>query len=147
VKVILLNEIKNLGKINQVVEVSDGYAKNYLIPNKLAVCATDEALLVNKKIKDNQEKMTLEKNKYYQNIKQNLEKLTLDFYLNTNNGKVTNAISTKQICSYISYNFNIELDKHKFVNFKPIKTIGVTEVTVKLYSNVFANFKIRVNEK
>lgn len=146
-KVILLTEVKNLGKINQIIEVSDGYAKNYLIPNKLAVYASNEALLVNKKIKNDEKKMALEKIKYYQSIKQDLEKLTLEFYLNTNNGKVTNAISAKQICAYLHYNFNIELDKHKFVNFKPIKTIGITEVTVKLYSDVLAKFKVKISEK
>lgn len=146
-KVILLNEVKNLGRINQIVEVSDGYAKNYLFPNKLAVPATDEAMKVNKKIKTEEREMALEKIKYYQSIKSDLEKLTLEFYLNSNDGKVANAISAKQICSYLHYNFGIELDKHKFVNFKPIKTLGTTEVTVKLYSDVLAKFKIKVNEK
>lgn len=146
-KVILLNEVKNLGKINQVVEVSDGYAKNYLFPNKLAVVATDEAMKVNKKIKIEEREMALEKIKYYQSIKSDLEKLTLEFYLTSKDGKVANAISAKQICSYLHYNFGIELDKHKFVNFKPIKTLGTTEVTVKLYSDVLAKFKIKVSEK
>lgn len=146
-KVILLNEVKNLGKINQVVEVSDGYAKNYLFPNKLAVVATDEAMKINKKIKIEEREMALEKIKYYQSIKSDLEKLTLEFYLNSKDGKVANAISAKQICSYLHYNFGIELDKHKFVNFKPIKTLGTTEVTVKLYSDVLAKFKIKVSEK
>lgn len=146
-KVILLNEVKNLGKINQVVEVSDGYAKNYLFPNKLAVVATDEAMKVNKKIKIEEREMALEKIKYYQSIKSDLEKLTLEFYLTSKDGKVANAISAKQICSYLHYNFGIEIDKHKFVNFKPIKTLGTTEVTVKLYSDVLAKFKIKVSEK
>lgn len=146
-KVILLNEVKKLGKINQIVEVSDGYAKNYLIPNKLAVPATEDALEVNKKIKDEERMMALEKIKYYQSIKKDLESLTLEFHLNTNKGKVANAISAKQICSYLHHNFGIEIDKHKFVNFKPIKTIGTTEVTVKLYSDVLAKFKIKVSEK
>lgn len=146
-KVILLNEVKNVGKINQVVEVSDGYAKNYLFPNKLAVAATEEALKVNKKIKNDEKTMALEKVKYYQSIKNDLEKLTLEFYLNSKDGKVAKAISAKQICSYLHYNFGIELDKHKFVNFKPIKTLGTTEVTVKLYADVLAKFKIKVSEK
>ncbi|MGL5268147.1 MAG: 50S ribosomal protein L9 [Spiroplasma sp.] len=139
--------MKNLGKTNQVVEVSDGYAKNYLIPKKLAVCATNEALTVNQKIKDDKKTLSLEKIKYYQGIKENLESLTLEFYLNTNKGKVTNAISAKQICAYLHYNFGIELDKHKFINFKPIKTIGITEVAVKLYSDIVAKFKVKVSEK
>ncbi|MBE4704148.1 50S ribosomal protein L9 [Spiroplasma platyhelix] len=146
-KVILLNEVKNLGKINQVVEVSDGYAKNYLFPNKLAVSATEDALKVNKKIKADEKEMALEKIKYYQSIKSDLEKLTLEFYLNSKDGKVANAISAKQICAYLHFNFGIELDKHKFVNFKPIKALGTTEVTVKLYSDVLAKFKIKVSEK
>lgn len=146
-KVILLNEVKNIGKINQVVEVSDGYAKNYLFPKKLAVPATEDALKFNKKIKDEEKEMALEKIKYYQSIKGDLEKLTLEFYLNSKDGKVTNSISAKQICSYLHYNFGIELDKHKFVSFKPIKTLGTTVVTVKLYSDVLAKFKVKVTEK
>lgn len=146
-KVILLNEVKNLGKINQVIEVSDGYAKNYLFPKKLAVLATDEALKINKKIKNDEKVMALEKVKYYQSIKSDLEKLTLEFYLTSHDGKVANAISAKQICAYLHYNFGIELDKHKLVNFKPIKNLGTTEVTVKLYSDVLAKFKVKVSEK
>lgn len=146
-KVILLNEVKNLGKINQIVDVSDGYAKNYLIPNKLAIYATDEALEVNKQIKHDEKMMALEKIKYYQSIKKDLESLTLEFHLNTNNGKVANAISAKQICSYLHYNYGIELDKHKFVNFKPIKSLGITEVIVKLYADVLAKFKVKILEK
>lgn len=146
-KVILLNEVKNLGKINQVVEVSDGYAKNYLFPNNLAVAATEDALKVNKKIKAEEKEMALEKVKYYQSIKNDLEKLTLEFYLNSKDGKVAHAISAKQICAYLHYNFGIELDKHKFVGFKPIKALGTTKVTVKLYSDVLAKFKVKVSEK
>lgn len=146
-KVILLKEVKGLGKINQVVEVNDGYAKNYLLPNKLAVSASLQALVVNKKIKDNERNITLEKNKFYQGIKKDLEQLTLEFYLNTNNGKVTNAISAKQICSYVKHNFGIELDKHKFIDFKPIKKIGITEVTIKLYLEILATFKVQVSQK
>lgn len=146
-KVILLSEVKNLGKTNQVIEVSDGYAKNYLIPNKLAIQATNEALSINKKIKADEKAMVLEKIKYYQGIKENLENLTLEFYLNTNNGKVANAISAKQICAYLHDNFGIEIDKHKFVNFKPINVIGTSEVIIKLYSDVLTKLKIKVSEK
>lgn len=149
-KVILLKKINipgAKGNINDTIEVSDGFAKNYLIPKKIAVYATDKALEINKKIKADERTMALEKIKYYQNVKKDLEKLTLEFYLNTNNGKVANAISTKQICAYLHYNFDLELDKHKFVDFKPIKTIGTTEVTVKLYSDILAKFKVKVSEK
>lgn len=146
-KVILLNEVKNLGKVNQIVEVSDGYAKNYLFPKNLAIIATDDALEVNKKIKDQEKDVALEQLKYYQNMKKDLESLTLEFHLLTNNGKVTNAISTKQICSYLHYNYGIEIDKHKFINFHPIKTIGTTEVIVKLYSDIIAKIKVKVSPK
>lgn len=146
-KVILLNEVKNLGKVNQIVEVNDGYAKNYLFPNNLAIIATNDALEVNKNIKNEEKNVALEKLKYYQNMKKDLESLTLEFHLLTNNGKVTNAISTKQICAYLHYNYGIELDKHKFINFRPIKTIGMTEVVVKLYSDIVAKIKIKVIAK
>lgn len=146
-KVILLNEVKNLGKVNQIVEVSDGYAKNYLFPNNLAIIATDDALEINKKIKKQENNIAFEKLKYYQNMKKDLESLTLEFHLLTNNGKVTNAISTKQICAYLHYNYGIELDKHKFINFKPIKTIGMTEIVIKLYSDIIAKIKVKVIAK
>ncbi|MDQ7982997.1 MAG: 50S ribosomal protein L9 [Spiroplasma sp.] len=146
-KVILLNEVKNLGKVNQIVEVSDGYAKNYLFPNNLAIIASEDALEVNKKIKAKEKTVALEKLKHYQNMKKDLESLILEFYLQTNKNKVANAISAKQICAYLHHNYGIELDKHKFINFRPIKTIGTTEIIVKLYSDVVAKIKVKVSPK
>lgn len=143
-KVILLSEVKNLGKINQVIEVSDGYAKNYLFPNNLALPATKTNMERNKQIKNQETKMAIEKIKHFQNIKKDLENINLDFKLRVKNGKVAGAISAKQIAGFLFHNFDINIDKHKFVNFKPINHVGTTDVVVRLMSNVIAKFKITV---
>lgn len=143
-KVILLSEVKTLGKINQVVEVSDGYAKNYLFPKNLAIPATKGTMERNKKVKAEEAQMAIEKVKYFQKVKADLEGIALEFKLRTKNGKVSGAISAKQIAAYLFHNFNINIDKHKFIGFKPISHIGTTDVAIRLMSDVIAQFKVTV---
>lgn len=143
-KVVLLKDVKNYGKSGEVVNVSDGYGKNYLLPNKLAVMATNEALKINQKEKNRNAEMRNEQLANFQNIKKQLVDITLQFKLKTNNGKVSGAISAKQICEFLAKRYNIIIDKHKFIKFSPIHEIGITNITIKLDITITANLKVEV---
>ncbi|WP_342274074.1 50S ribosomal protein L9 [Spiroplasma endosymbiont of Phycita roborella] len=143
-KVVLLTDVKNYGKKGEVVNVSDGYGKNYLLPRKLAVIATSEALKINQKVIENkkiQREMELED---LQKIKEQLALITLQFKLKSNNGKVSDAISSKQICEQLVQKYNIKIDKHKFVKFNPINELGITNINIKLDVTIIAQLKVEV---
>lgn len=143
-KVVLLTDVKNYGKKGEVVNVSDGYGKNYLLPRKLAVIATSEALKINQKVIENkkiQREMELED---LQKIKEQLALITLQFKLKSNNGKVSGAISSKQICEQLVQKYNIKIDKHKFVKFNPINELGINNINIKLDVTIIAQLKVEV---
>lgn len=143
-KVVLLKDVKNYGKSGEVVNVSDGYGKNYLLPNKLAVMATQESLKINQKEKNKKTQARNEQLANFENIKKQLADITLQFKLKTNNGKVSGAVSAKQICELLIKKHNIVIDKHKFVKFSPINEIGITKVTIKLDVTITANLQIQI---
>ena len=143
-KVILLENIKNYGKKGEVVNVSDGYGKNYLLPRKLAVIATQEALKINQKLIENEALQRRIELADLQKIKEQLSLITLQFKLKSNNGKVAGAISSKQICEQLAQKHNIKIDKHKFVKFDPINELGITNVNIKLDVTIMAHLKVEV---
>lgn len=144
-KVILVKEVKNIGKINQVVEVSDGYAKNYLIPNKLAVAATNTALDKNKQIKAQELQDYSNKVKAFQELKKQLEPIVLEFKLKVHDNKVSKAISAKQITTALHEQYKIDIDKHKLLDFKPLNTLGLNQVLVKLMPDIIAKFHVKIS--
>lgn len=143
-KVVLLENIKNYGKKGEVVTVSDGYGKNYLLPRKLAVIATPEALKINQKLitkKEMQRKTELEE---LQKIKEQIALITLQFKLKSNKGKVSGAISSKQICEQLLEKYNIKIDKHKFIKFNPINELGITTINIKLDVAIMGELKVEI---
>lgn len=143
-KVILLENIKNYGKQGEVVNVNDGYGKNYLLPRKLAIIATPEALKINQKIIANKQLQRKTELENLQKIKEQLALITLQFKLKSNNGKVAGAISSKQICEQLSQKYNIKIDKHTFVKFNPINELGITNINIKLDVTIMAQLKVEV---
>lgn len=146
-KVILLSDVKKVGKKGQIVEVSDGYGANYLIPNKLAVKATKTSM----EIKNQQDKdYALKQEELKQEaiiLKDKLEKLTLELKAKSGkDGKMFGAISTKQIVEEYKNQFGIELDKRKFVDGKNIGNLGYTKLKIELYKNVIATIIVHVSE-
>lgn len=143
-KMILLQDVKNYGKAGEVVVVSDGYGKNYLLPNKLAIMATTGAL----KINAHQKTKKLEQHKVQiqnlQIIKTQLTTIILQFKLKTNNGKVFGAVSAKQICEHLLKLHNIAIDKHKFVKFSPLHELGIKTINIKLDPTIMAQLKVEI---
>jgi large subunit ribosomal protein L9 len=136
-KVILLSDVKKVGKKGQVLEVSDGYASNYLIPNKLAVKATKTSINIKQKQDDDYALKQEELKQEAIILKDKLEGLTLEMKAKTGkDGKMFGAISTKQI----------ELDKRKFLEAHSIVSLGYTKLKIELYKGVIATIIVHVSE-
>ncbi len=142
-KVILLQDVKNVGKKNQVVEVSDGYFRNYLAKKQLAVVATTTANEYLQKdlaeLKKNEADNISKANK----LKEKIEKVVLNYKLKSNNGKTFGSISQKQIINDLKQH-DIEIDKYMFEdNFQPLK-VGNIHIVLNIYKNIKANLHIIV---
>ncbi|QVK01906.1 50S ribosomal protein L9 [Mycoplasma mycoides] len=145
-KVIFLKDVPNQGKKNEIKEVSDGYARNYLLPNQLVKIATNNSIQTLKDhLKADQEEKELAKAQTKQ-IKNTLEELTLHFKLQTNDDKVFGSISSQDIVNQLKDVHRIEIDKKKFIHFKNINKIGINYVKVKLDFGIEAIIKIDVKE-
>ncbi len=144
-KVILLSDVKNVGKKGEVVDVKDGYAKNFLLAKKLAVKGSEESLKILNKQKE--EKALHEKDLENKAIKlrEELKNREFSFKLKANKGKLSNSVSSKMIADRLNEE-GYEIDKRKIIEPKTITSLGYTNVKVELYKNVFAVIKILVEE-
>ena len=143
-KVILKQDVKKVGKKGQIVEVSDGYARNFLIARGLAVAETKKRLEIlgeEKKIEAAEEKKREEAAKA---TAETLEGMTLDFHVRSGvEGKVFGSVSTKQIAQELMKK-GITIDKKKILDTAPIQSLGVTKVRVELHKNVIGTIKVRL---
>ena len=143
-KVILKQDVKKVGKKGQIVEVSDGYARNFLIARGLAVAETKKSLEIlgeEKKIEAAEEKKREEAAKA---TAETLEGMTLDFHVRSGvEGKVFGSVSTKQIAQELMKK-GITIDKKKLLDTAPIQSLGVTKVRVELHKNVIGTIKVRL---
>lgn len=147
-KVILLTDVKKVGKKGSVVEVSDGYGSNYLIPKKLAVLATKTSLEIKKTQDDNKAKEDEIKKENALLLKEKIKDLVVEIKAGTGKeGKLFGAVSSKEIVEEYKKQFNVELDKRKFVDFNPISALGYTKIQVELYKNVIGIITVHVSEK
>jgi large subunit ribosomal protein L9 len=147
-KVILLNDVKKVGKKGQIVEVSDGYGANYLIPNKLAVKVTKTSMDIKNKQDDDKAKQDEQNRLEAIALKEKMENLTVELKAKVGkDGKMFGAISTKQIVEEYKKQFDIELDKRKIVDSKSISSLGYTKIKIELYKNVIATITIHIEEE
>ena len=146
-KVILLSDVKNVGKKGDVKEVSDGYARNFLIRNRLAVEATKGSL--NVLDKQNQAAADLEAQKVADAkvLKEEIEKLTLVFKVKVGKeGRVFGTVSTKQITEELLKRYKIKVEKRKFIDNDNLGTLGYHSVKVELHKGVIATVKVQMIE-
>lgn len=147
-KVILLQDVKAQGKKGDVIEVSDGYAKNMLFPKKLAVEATGKNLNDLKLQKQHADKVAQEQYEAAQALAKELEGKKVTVAVKAGEGGRTfGSVSTKEIAEAAKEQFGLELDKKKMVLAEQIKTLGVHEVPVKLHPKVTATLRVQVNAK
>ncbi len=144
-KVILLNDVSKVGKKGEIVEVADGYARNYLIARRLAVQATQKSLEIldeqkvqqklNEKEMESQARQTVEK----------LKPILLQFTVKSGkDGRVFGSVSTKQIVQQLQQKYDIHIDKRKILDTAPIQSLGVTQVRVELYRGVIGTIRVQV---
>lgn len=144
-KVILLDNIKGVGKKDEVINASDGYARNFLFPKKLAVEANAENMskLKNKKNSE-QHKKDVEKAKA-EEIANKLKEITMVIKVKAGDkGKIFGGVTAKEISEALKQQFNIEVDKKKIVLNENIKNLGVFNISVKLFEGIVGNVKVNV---
>ena len=146
-KVILIEDVKGKGKKDQVIEVSDGYARNYLFKNKLAIEADAKALNELRGRQDaKQHKHDIEKAHALEVAKQ-LESITLIIPQEGKDNKLYGAVTTKDIAQQLKQEYNIEVDKKKLILDNSIKTFGTYKIKAKLFTDVSSTFTVHVVNK
>ena len=146
-KIILTEDVKKLGKKGDVVEVSDGYARNYVLPKKLGVEANNKNMNDLKLKKANQEKLAKEQLDAAKAFAGELETKEVIVYIKTGEGGRTfGSISSKEIAEAAKVQCGMEIDKKKIQMPEAIKILGVYEVSVKLHPQVTGKLKVKVQE-
>lgn len=146
-KVILLQDVKSLGKKGQIVEVNDGYARNFILPKKLGQEATSQNLNTLKLQKANEARVAQENLDNARRFADELSKLTVVVGMKAGEGgKLFGSVSSKEIAEEAKKQFGVEIDKKKIVLADPIKSFGVFEIGVKLHPEVTASMKVKVQE-
>lgn len=144
-KVILLQDIKGVGKKDQIINANDGYAINYLFPKKLAVEATTGNLgNLKAKQESNQYRKDMQKEEAIK-LADKLKDILLTIKVKAGeNGKIFGGVTAKEIAENLKTQYNIEVDKKKINLTETIKVIGTRTVDIKLYEGVIGKLKINV---
>ena len=144
-QVILLKDVKGQGKAGQVVKVSEGYARNMLFPRQLAMEATPANMKILEKKRAQIEAQRAIDKQVAEDIKAKIESKTVKVVSKAGeNGRLFGAITSKDIADAIQKEFLVELDKKKIDLDAPIKQVGLSEVTLKLFPGVQAKCKVDV---
>lgn len=147
-KVILLEDVKSLGKKGEVVNVSDGYAKNFLITRKLGLEATSKNLNDLKLQKAHEEKLAQQIYEEAVAFAEEVKKMEVKTTLKTGEGgRVFGSISTKEISAEVKKQYQVEIDKKKMQLQEPIRSLGVHRVPVRLHPKVVTELKVKVLEE
>ncbi|NME95173.1 50S ribosomal protein L9 [Clostridium cochlearium] len=143
-KVILLKDVKKLGKKDDVVNVSDGYARNFLFPRKLASEANESNLnLLNNK-KEAERKQKLAEMEEAQKLADELKNQELILKVKSgDNGKLFGSITGKDISDELKNKFNLDIDRRK-INVDTIRQLGIYDVEIKLYPEISTKIKVRI---
>ena len=147
-KVILLQDVKGLGKQNDLVNAKDGYAKNFLLKRNLAIEATSDNVNIMKSRQKSIQNKMLSSNAKAQDVKDRLDGKQVVIKTKAGeNGKLYGSITSKDIADEIKKQLKVEVDKKKIVlPDHHIKTLSVTEVPIKLYAGVLAKITVVVEE-
>ncbi|HJC32655.1 MAG TPA: 50S ribosomal protein L9 [Candidatus Anaerobutyricum faecale] len=146
-KVILLEDVKALGKKGDMVEVNNGYARNFILPKKLGVEATGKNINDLKLQKAHQDKVAAEQLAAAQALAAELSEKSVEVKMKVGEGgKTFGAISTKEIAAAAKEQLDMELDKKKISVDEPIRSLGVHNVKIKLHPKVTATLKVKVSE-
>lgn len=146
-KVILLQDVKGIGKKQEIVDVKDGYGANYLIPNKFAVMYSGKANEILNQQKAEQAANIEKMKQNAREISAKLENIVLEFTAKgSGDGRMFGTISTKQIETELKAKHSIEIDKRKFVDKQAVDHFGYTKLKIELFKGIFGTVTVHVNE-
>ena len=146
-EIVLLEDVKALGKKGQIVKVNDGYARNFILPKKLGVEATSKNLNDLKLQKANAAKVAAEQLAAAKELAEKIEAVSVTLKMKAGEGgKAFGSVSSKEIAAAAAEQLNLDIDKKKLNLPEPIKTFGNHEVPVKLHKDVTAKLTVKVTE-
>ncbi len=146
-KVILIQDVKKLGKSGEIIDVNDGYARNYIIPQKLGIEANNKNLNDLKLKKKNEEKIAKQQLEEAKELAEKIGQNTVTVKMKAGEGgKAFGSVSSKEIAEAAKAQCNIEIDKKKIQLAEAIKSFGMYEVDIKLHPQVTATLKLKVEE-
>ena len=146
-KIVLLEDVKALGKKGDVVNTSDGYARNFILPKNLGVEATPANLAKLKQQKAHEAKVAAEQLAAAKALAEQLEAKEIRLSMKVGEGgKLFGAVSSKEIAAAAKEQWGADLDKKKIVLPEPIKTLGSHDVSLKLHKDVTAKLKVTITE-
>lgn len=146
-EVVLLEDVKALGKKGQLVKVNDGYARNFILPKKLGIEATTKNLNDLKLQKANDERIAAELLQAAKDLAASLTEKSITLAIKAGEGgRAFGSVSSKEIAKAIADQLGIEIDKKKLVLPEPLKTFGTHEVPIKLHKDVTGKLAVKVVE-
>ena len=144
-KVILKADIKGVGKKDEIINASDGYARNFLFPKNLAVEANSENMAKLKAKKDSQQFQKNQQKEEAEEIADKLSKIILKIKVKAGeNGKIFGGVSAKEIAQELENSYQIKVDKKKIDLKETIKTLGMRTIQIKLFEGVVGTLKIDI---
>ena len=147
-KVILLKDVKKLGKKDAIIEVSDGYASNYLFPNKLAVPVTNKSKEILSKQQEDARIAEENAKRDAQKLAERLEQIEVLFKTKVGKeGKMFGSISLKQIEEEMLNQHGIQIDKRKFIDKGPLDSLGIYRLKIELHKGVVGIIKVHIVEE
>lgn len=147
-KVILLEDVKSLGKKGEIVQVNDGYARNYILPKKLGVEATGKNMNDLKLQKNNEKKVATEHLAAAKELARKLQEGQVKLAIRMGEGgRAFGSVSSKEIAQAVSDQLSLTVDKKKIQLKDPVKTLGTHEVDIKLHPEVTAKVKVVIEEE
>ena len=146
-EVVLLEDVKALGKKGQIERVNDGYARNFILPKKLGIEATSKNLNDLKLQKANADKIAAEQLQAAKDLAADLAEKSITLSIKAGEGgKAFGSVSSKEITKAIQDQLGMEIDKKKLVLPEPLKTFGTHEVPIKLHRDVTGKLAVKVVE-
>lgn len=144
-KVILTQDIKGVGKKDEIINANDGYARNFLLPRKMAVEANSQNMSLLQGRKDSANFKKEQEKESALKIQEKLSKIMLKIKVKAGeNGKIFGSITSKEIAIELKNQYNIEIDKKKILLKDPIKEIGIFNIEIKLYEGIIGKLKIDI---
>ena len=147
-KVILLQDVKSLGKKGDMVNVNDGYARNYILPKKLGIEANNANMNNLKLQKQKEDRQAAQELADAKALAEQLKEVVIDLQVKTGEGgKVFGSVSAKEIVAAAKTQKNMIIDKKKLLIDEPLRTCGMHIIKIRLHKDVVGEFKVHVSEK